>query len=396
MKSSASVYSFVGSSLALIALFIASATPIPLYGLYREVDGLTYQDLSLSSVVYFVGALTSLMILGRLSNHWGRRWTTLFALLLGIIGCASMLFIHDATPLLIGRFFQGLSCGLASSAVASWIVDTSDRIPKWVAPAIVGCGPMTGLTIGGVGSGLLVDHTGDPRHIPFFITIGLMALIMLMVAFGKETVERVSGVVQSLKPDIALPEPARKAFPIAAVTFVCTWALGGFFQAFGPAMAREQLHSDSAVAAALVFASVMAPSFIGASIAGRFKPRQVQVFGMLAFTLCLGGLLLSLKLGTLSAFLLASVLAGTAQGAILTGSIRSMVAELTTEQRAGAFSIIYFTSYTGAAVPTLLAGQFSSHFTLLEIACAYGVLAAVGCLIVILGLRHQTRKRAYA
>lgn len=393
MKSPNQLFSFISSSLSLIVLFVASATPIPLYGLYREVDGLTYQDLSMSSVVYFLGALFSLLILGRLSNHWGRKLTTLFALSLGALGCVAMLFIHDAAPLLIGRFLQGLSCGLASSAVASWIIDTSHNIPKWIAPAVVGCGPMTGLTIGGIGSGLLVDYAPDPRIIPFVTIIVMMGLVMLLAFSSHETVNKTSGALRSLKPKIGLPDSARKAFPIAAVTFVCTWALGGFFQAFGPAMAREQLHSSSAVAAALVFASVMAPAFIGASIAGRFRPVQIQVFGMLAFTLSLAGLLLSLKLGLLSTFLIASVLAGTAQGAILTGSIRSLVAELTTEQRAGTFSIIYFTSYSGAAIPTLLAGQFSSSFSLLQVACAYGVMAALGSVIVIFGTRHLARKQ---
>lgn len=396
MKSDSHYLSFVGSSLSLVVVFVASATPIPLYGLYRSANGLTYQDLSLSAVVYFLGALISLLFLGRLSDHWGRKLTTLFSLLLGVFGCVAMLYIHNATPLLIGRFLQGLSCGLASSAVASWIVDTSHRVPSWIAPAIVGCGPMTGLTIGGVGSGFIVENTADPRVIPFITVIAILVLVMILVTFGHETVSRKAGTLKSLKPKIGLPASARKAYPIAAVTFVCTWALGGFFQAFGPAMAHEQLHSSSAVAAALVFASVMAPSVIGASIASRFRPVHNQIFGMLIFTLSLGALLLSLKVGILTTFLLASVAAGTAQGAILTGSIRSMVGQLSTAERASTFSVIYFTSYAGAAIPTLLAGQFSSHFSLLEVACAYGVLAVVGCVIVILGTRFQARKPSHA
>lgn len=35
--------------------------------------------------------------------------------------------------------------------------------------------------------------------------------------------------------------PVRKPVSLAACTFIFTWALEGFFQAFGPAMAREQL-----------------------------------------------------------------------------------------------------------------------------------------------------------
>lgn len=396
MNSSNYTYAFVVSSIALIALFMASATPIPLYGLYRSVDGLTYQDLALSSVVYFLGALISLLFLGRLSNHFGRRLTTQLALYLGILGCVSMLFIEHSAPLILGRFLQGLSCGLASSAIASWIVDTSQHLPRWIAPAVVGCGPMTGLTLGSLGSGTLVDFSSTPRVLPFITMITLLALAMLLVNFGRETVGKTSGVIQSLKPQIGLPRSARKAFPIATVTFICTWALGGFFQAFGPALAQEQLHSDSAVAAALVFASVMAPSFIGASVAGRFEPKQAQVFGMLVFTISLSAVLLSLQQGTLLGFLMSSVLTGTAQGAILTGSIRSMVSEVSTEERAGTFSTIYFTSYTGAAVPTLVAGQFSSHFSLLQVACAYGVLAIIGCTIVIFGTRFQARTHSYS
>ena len=46
----------------------------------------------------------------------------------------------------------------------------------------------------------------------------------------------------------------------------------------------EQLHSGSAVAAALVFASVMAPSLIGAWLAGRVSAVKAQYLGMFAFT----------------------------------------------------------------------------------------------------------------
>lgn len=36
---------FLGASLSLLVVYAASATPIPLYGLYRAEDGLSYGDL---------------------------------------------------------------------------------------------------------------------------------------------------------------------------------------------------------------------------------------------------------------------------------------------------------------------------------------------------------------
>ena len=371
--------SFVGASLSLLVIYAASATPIPLYGLYREADNLSYGDLSLSAVVYFVGAVTALLVFGRLSNHLGRRPVSLLALLLTAVACVVLMTVHSAEPLLIGRLLQGLSCGLASTAMTAWLVDTAPASRKWFAPAIISCGPMTGLTLGGFSSGAMVDFAPLPRLLPFIVMLVLLLACALLLSVGRETVGRHKGALASLRPRVALPAAARKAYPMAAWAFVCTWALGGFYQAFGPAMAREQLHSGSAVAAALVFASVMAPSLIGAWLAGRVSAVKAQYLGMLVFTGALACVLLALGHGQLSVFLGASAIAGMAQGATLTGSIQTLVAEITIEERAGVLAAIYATSYTGAAIPTLIAGQLATHFSLLQVAMGYGVFACVGC-----------------
>lgn len=90
-------------------------------------------------------------------------------------------------------------------------------------------------------------------------------------------------------------------------------------------MASEQLHSSNAVAAAMVFASIMAPAAIGASLAGKMHALTAQRAGMLGFALFVLFLLVTLRMHALSDFFLASVLA-----------------------------VIYATSYTGVAVPTLI------------------------------------------
>ncbi|WP_206537879.1 MFS transporter [Shewanella mangrovi] len=384
--------SFWAAALSLAATFVASATPIPLYGTYQRVDGVSYFELSLSSVVYFVGAVTALLIFGRLSNHLGRRPVSIMAVVLAAMASASFLHVHDAAPLLIGRLLQGLACGLASTALAAWIVDCAHTVPKWLAPAVISCGPMTGLTIGGVISGVLVEYGPIPRQLPFYLVLVLLAVCVALILRGKETMPSAPGAIGSLKPRMGLPAKAKKFFPVAAVTFVSTWALGGFFQAFGPAMANEQLHSSNAVAAALVFASIMAPSTVGASIAGKMKATTAQFYGMISFAVFVGGLLLALQWGILVMFLIASVLAGIAQGMVLTGSIQTMVSSLEPKERANVLSVIYATSYTGAAIPTLIAGRMSESYSLLQVACGYGVLALVGAVTVILARKYQQRE----
>ncbi|MFM5854701.1 hypothetical protein ACET6L_05680 [Aeromonas rivipollensis] len=68
---------------------------------------------------------------------------------------------------------------------------------------------------------------------------------------------------------------------------------------------------------------------------------------------------------------------------MLTGSIATLVTDLPPEERANVFSVIYATSYVWAAIPTLIAGYFSEQFSLLQVACGYGVLALCGALIVL-------------
>ncbi|WP_223163228.1 MFS transporter [Marinobacter salinexigens] len=388
MKQFGSTGAFVAASVSLIAIYAASATPIPLYGLYRTADGLSYTELSLSSVVYFVGAVSSLLFLGRLSNHFGRKISAFLTLALMAVAALCFLNVHSATPLLIGRFLQGLSCGMASTALAAWVVDNAPARPSWIAPAILSCGPMTGLTIGGIISGTLVEFGSDPRVLPYLVITGVLAACVFLCFNSPETVNRKPGALSSLKPQIGLPLPARRAFRIGVFTFVPTWALGGFYQAFGPAMAMEYLHASSALAAALVFASTMAPSPIGASLAGRTSAANAQRIGMVAFALSVGTVVLTLSQGLLVPFLIASICAGISQGSVLSSSIQSVMSKVTLEQRANVLGLIYATSYTGAAVPTLIAGRLSESYSLVQVLVGYAGMATIGCIAVLLFVRN--------
>jgi MFS family permease len=185
-------------------------------------------------VGYFVGAVTALVIFGRLSDHFGRRNISLLVILLSEVAMLLLLQVHSAAPLLTGRLLQGLSCGLASTALAAWVVNCGRSVLGWVAPAIVSCGPMTGLPLGGMVSGALVENGPLPRQIPFFLMLLILVVCMAVSGKARETVEKKPGALASLVPQLALPGEAKAAFPRAAVTFVCTWALGGFFRRLAP------------------------------------------------------------------------------------------------------------------------------------------------------------------
>lgn len=379
---------FIAATVSLLMAFAVSATPIPLYDIYRRADGLTYSDLSLTAVVYFVGAITALLVFGRISNHLGRKPVIYLTFALEAAACILLLDVDSALPLIVGRLLLGLACGLASSAIASFVVDNAPPEPRWLPAVVVGNSPMVGLTLGALASGVLVEFGPYPRTLCYLVVLVGLVVCTLLIALSKETVVKAPGLVASLRPSFSMPQADRRLYPIAACTFVATWALGGFFQAYGPSIAAEQLGSQSTLTAAIVFSSYLLPSAIGGPLTGRLSPANAQRIGMVIYTVAVAGILVSLKISVVGVFLLTSAIAGAAQGAVVTGSIRSLLADVSAKERAGVLSLIYATSYTGAAVPSFIAGQLSHFMGLFQIAICYGVLALTSCVIILLFARE--------
>ncbi len=387
MRNSRFNLEFAAATVSLLMAFAASATPIPLYDLYRRTEGLTYGDLSLTAVVYFVGAVTALLIFGRISNHLGRKPVTFMVFALSAAASVILLDVGSARPLIFGRLLLGLACGLASSAIAAYVVESAPEALRWLAAVILANAPMVGLTLGALVSGALVEYAPYPRVLCYAVILCGLAACGVLVALCKETVARTPGLVASFRPLFALPHADRRTYPVAACTFVATWALGGFYQAFGPSIAASQFGEQNAFTGALVFSSYLLPSALGGPLTARFAPSLVQRVGMAAYTLAVAGLLVSIRASALSMFLLMGALAGMFQGAVLTGSIRTLLEGVTPQGRAGILSLIYATSYAGAAIPSFLAGQLSHFMSLLQIAICYGVLAALACLVTLLFAR---------
>lgn len=308
---------FVTATLSFAVIYMASAAPVPLFAIYRQTLDLTHSDLSYAAVAYFAGAVTALLMFARISDHFGRRIVIFINLLLAMFGCLIFLDLASSAMLLAGRFIQGFACGLASSAVAAYVVDNASLSPAWLGSVVTGAAPMLGLAGGSLASGALRQYGSGSLSIIFVVIMAMLMVCFVMLAFSPETVLRSQGGFRSLKPQIRIPLSIRPLLPAACATFVGTWSIGGFYLPFSASMAAEQLHTDNTFVAAAVFACMMTPYLIGGSLAGRMKPVSAQRMGMVAFTLCMAGIIASLKLSSVSFFLLATVGAGIAWGICL-------------------------------------------------------------------------------
>src|SRR4051812_9323222 len=332
--------------------------------------------------------MAALLVFGRLSNHVGRRPVALAALLITAAGTLMLTEVHSVAPLIAGRVLQGTGCGLASSALAAFTVDSAPASPSWLASAVTTGSPMVGLTLGALASGALAEYGPAPRTLVYLVAAGMLAARAVFIVVARETVARAPGAVAALRPRVRVPAAARGLLPAAGATFVATWALGGFYQAFGPSVAADQLGTTNTLIAAVVFASLMAPSAIGAPLAGRTAPATAQRVGMVVFLGAVVVILISLHGGAVAPFIVASAVAGAAQGTTFAGSMRALLSHAEPVERAGVLSAIYLISYGGAAIPGLIAGQLSRSLNLFDIALGYGALAAIACVITLAAARE--------
>lgn len=381
---------FSSAVLALVASFAASAAPIPLYNVYRAENGLTHFDISMAIVAYSFGTLGALLVLGRLSNHLGRRPTAIASLGLLCLGCLVLLDVRDITNLLVGRVFMGLGAGLASSSLTSYIVDAAPQRPKWLASVASSQGPMLGLTVGAVASGILVELGPWPRELVYLACIGLLLVSAALIALSPETATPTPGAWRSLRPSINVPRHVTGLLPAAAAVFLSTWATGAFYQAFVPALVKEQLHTSSPIIIGLVFACYMAPSVLGAPVGGRFMPATAQRIGMLLFLAGMICMVAATTVGTLVMFVIGTVVAGAGQGIAISAATRGLLHGSTLADRAPIFSAIYLICYSGATFPSLLSGQLSNAFSVPQIAFGYGGFALVATLFTVWRARNPT------
>ncbi|MET7978275.1 MFS transporter [Streptomyces mirabilis] len=379
---------FLSAVLSLAAAFAAVGSTIPLFNVYRAQDGFTNAGISMTVVAYSAATISTLLVLGRLSNHVGRRPTALASLGLLVLGCVVLLNVHHIGVLIAGRLLMGLGAGLASSSLTAYIVDTAPAKPAWLASVASSQTVMLGLAIGAIASGALVQFGPWPRDLIYLISVGLLLLSTVLIAISPDTVAPIPGAWRSLKPTVRVPVRVRHLLAVMAAVLLSTWATGAFYQAFVPALVEDQLRTHSSLVLGLVFAAYMAPSALGAPLSGRFAPAGAQRIGMAAFFAGWIGIITAIATGALPLFIAATIVAGAGQGIAISGTTRSLLSGSSLADRAPIFAVVYLLSYSGATIPSLITGQLANVFSLPKIALGYGAFALVATLFTVIAARN--------
>lgn len=380
---------FAVSAGALLLIFVASGSPTPLFNTYRETTSITDAHLALTTALYLSTTAVSLLLLGRLSDYLGRRAVSIGAVLLGAVGCLVLTQIDGPEVLAIGRFLQGLSCGVGSTALGAFVVDTAAPRAAWLAAMITGSAPPFAIPIGALFSGALMTIPGVTPTLGYLLLAALLVLCAVLLWWCQDTVDPKPGALRSMRPRVRIPEGSGRIIFAAGAAFAATWSLGGFFQAFAASVTADYLGSSDTFVIAIVFSSAVLLSPLGAMLSGRLRPVTAVRSGLTVFTLAVIGFITALWFGSITWFLVAALIAGIGQGAASTGGMRSVLNAASAPDRAGVLATMYLICYSSGAIPSLIVGQIADAVSILTIAMGHGVLVVVTAIVSVAAIRSQ-------
>ena len=374
-------------------LFAAAASaPTPLYVVYQKEWGFTDTTLTGIFAVYVVGLIGSLLVLGALSDHVGRRPLLAAAIALEAVAFVLFIIAGDVTVLLVARVVQGIATGAAFSTLGATLVDLNPPHAPGRAGLVNGVAPISGLALGSVGCGALVQFATGPTHLVFALLLVGIGFAGLVIARMPETSARRPGAVASLIPILGIPARLRPdVFGIVPI-IVASWALGGLYLSLGPSVAAGLFGLHNHLIGGLVVTLLCGAGALTA-FALRAWPTD-RVLWISAITLS-GGTALTfagVEAHTVALAAAGTVVAGVGFGGSALASFGTLARIAAPGERSELLAFALVIAYLAFSLPALAAGYASTRFGLHATTVVYS-LGVVATALIALAAHAMRRSR---
>ena len=377
-------FSFAVAAFCLISCFVTAATAIPMMAFWTQDLALSASEVAMSVVSYFAGCVLTLVLLARLSNFLGRKPVVIAALAFGALACYLFSNSQSANELYIGRFLQGLSCGLATSAGMSWVVDTAPPARAWLGTALTAAGPNIGLALGTLLTGLFIEfQVLNPREL-FDACVLLLLLGIFLSILGTETMRLgTESIGQVLIPKIAIPARLKRLFILSITAFIGTWGVSSFFQGFSAQYAEIVFGESNVLLAALTYLLLIVPTAVAGLVTGRFNPSKALLVMITAFAVGSSGVFITLNIKAPLIFMVFVAICGASIGGVCCSGLKLLLLDASLRERAGLISALYLGAYVGSGIPNFSIGQFARDASMTVISCGFLVWIAATWLMIV-------------
>ena len=363
---------------AVFVLFTAAASaPSPLYVVYQQEWGFSAATLTVVFAVYVVGLLASLLVLGALSDHVGRRPVLALAITMEAVALVLFMTAGDITLLLLARVIQGIATGAAMTTLGATLVDLNPPHSPGRAGVVNSSAPTSGLALGAIGCGALVQFAPAPTRLVYALLLVGVVLAAGVVAALPETSARRPGGLASLTPRLGVPARLRPAFYALIPIIVASWALGGLYLSLGPSVAASLFGLSSHLIGGLVVTLLCGTGAVTAFALRAWPAARLLSAGAVMLTAGMALTLAALPGHTIALAAAGTVVAGVGFGAASLGSFGTLARLAAPAERGELFAVAYVIAYLAFSLPAVIAGVASASVGLRTTALAYGVTVAV-------------------
>ncbi|SEG63018.1 Predicted arabinose efflux permease, MFS family [Nonomuraea solani] len=339
----------------------ANTVPTPLYPLYQQRDQLDVSMVTLVYGVYAAGVLASLLMVGRVSDHVGRRPVLVASVAVQALGIVAFVLWPGLAGLLVARVLSGLAVGILTPTASAYLADLYADAGPDRAARVGTAANFGGLAAGPLMAGTLGQWAPAPLVLPHLVHAALLAWAFAGLRLVPETRIAVSGWrYHPQRP--AIPDSGRGLFWSAAWGNLLAFAVLGIFVGMVPEFLAAIGHGGSPALSGAAVSAVLAAGAVTQLFTDRLK-RTRLVVSSLVLLLC------GLTLGTVAIwtsglviFLLGGVLCGGGAGLLFKVSLATgTTLSYGGHERAGVLATLFLAAYVGMSVPVIGLGVAARH-----------------------------------
>ena len=383
---------FWAVALAFLVVTAFSTAPSSLYGIYEHREHLSSLTITFVYAVYVVGVVASLLLLGHVSDWYGRRVVLLPAIAVAVVACAVLLVWRSLAGLVVARVLTGIAVGAAVATATALITDLDgDRHgqPTRRAGIVSTVANIGGLALGPLIAGVLARYEPHALTLPFRVFLAALLLGGIAAACVPERHPPVHPRPRYRPQRLSLPVNGRRRFAAACAGVFLCWAVAGLFAGLAGAFLAGPLHHPSPALCGLTIFLSFGAGVIVQTTTTSWQPHRLVAAGIVPALVGLGLLATSAWTSppSLGLFLVGGIVSGAGSGAIFRGSLTVVLSTASADDRAGALATFFLAAYIGLSIPVLAVGialqHVSPRVTLLVFAAVVGVgiLAAAPALV---------------
>jgi hypothetical protein len=256
-----------------------------------------------------------------------------------------------------------------------------------------GVAPISGLAIGALGCGALVQYGPAPTHLVFVLLLAGMAAAGLVIARIPETSARRAGALASLIPVLGIPVRLRPDVYALVPIIAASWALGGLYLSLGPSVAAVIFGLSNHLIGGMVVTLLCGAGALTAFVLRAWPTQRVlmlsAIFLSAGVALTLGGV--ELRVVALAGA--GTIVAGIGFGASALATFGTLARIAGPGERSALLAAALVIAYLAFSLPAVAAGFVSTSLGLHPTTVVYSLcVIAVGLVALgAQGLRSARR-----